>query len=106
MTSSILPFIHRVKLPNAATKTTIYVIAFGACFIILSISIEGLFYLAYTATLQIWIEVEAAFRHDGEQSPENLTRSKSKSYEFRPDDLRIALFFLFFVQIAFFGTGK
>ncbi|KAF7421175.1 Glycosyl phosphatidyl inositol anchor synthesis [Pleurotus ostreatus] len=106
VTSSILPFIHRVQLPNAATKTTIYVIAFGACFIILSISIEGLFYLAYTATLQIWIEVEAALRHGGEQEPETRTRSKSKSYEFRPDDLRIALFFLFFVQIAFFGTGN
>ncbi|KDQ23723.1 hypothetical protein PLEOSDRAFT_1094573 [Pleurotus ostreatus PC15] len=106
VTSSILPFIHRVQLPNAATKTTIYVIAFGACFIILSISIEGLFYLAYTATLQIWIEVEAALRHGGKQDPETRTRSKSKSYEFRPDDLRIALFFLFFVQIAFFGTGN
>ncbi|KAF4588570.1 Glycosyl phosphatidyl inositol anchor synthesis [Pleurotus pulmonarius] len=106
VTSSILPFIHRVKLPNAATKTTIYVIAFGACFIILSISIEGLFYLAYTATLQIWIEVEAALRHGGKEEPETQTPSKSKAYEFQPDDLRIALFFLFFVQIAFFGTGN
>ena len=27
-------------------------------------------------------------------------------YRMRVDDVRIALFFLFFVQVAFFGTGK
>ena len=27
-------------------------------------------------------------------------------YQPRADDLRIALFFLFFVQVAFFGTGN
>lgn len=30
----------------------------------------------------------------------------NKVYHFREDDLRIALFFLFFVQVGFFGTGK
>jgi len=33
-------------------------------------------------------------------------RKMIKSYTFQPDDLRIALFFLFFVQTAFFGTGN
>ena len=27
-------------------------------------------------------------------------------HKFELDDLRIALFFLFFVQVGFFGTGK
>ena len=75
----------------------------GTCFVILSISIEGLFYLAFSMTLVIWIEVESMLR--GPSSATHNEASK-KSYSFQVDDLRIALFFLFFVQIAFFGTGK
>ena len=32
--------------------------------------------------------------------------SRNLTYDFHQDDLRIALFFLFFVQVGFFGTGK
>jgi GPI ethanolamine phosphate transferase 1 len=77
-----------------------FFLGFGVCFVILSISVEGLFYLAYSATLIIWIEVEAALRHVPGSSVKPVASG------FRADDARIALFFLFFVQIAFFGTGK
>jgi GPI ethanolamine phosphate transferase 1 len=63
----------------------------------LSISVEGLFYLAYSITLIIWIEVEAALR---------AGETVKDGYRFRREDARIAMFFLFFVQVAFFGTGK
>jgi len=33
-------------------------------------------------------------------------RATVAGYQPKPDDLRIALFFLFFVQVAFFGTGN
>ncbi len=33
-------------------------------------------------------------------------QTKPGGYRFQLDDLRIALFFLFFVQVGFFGTGK
>lgn len=72
------------------------------CFVLLSISVEGHFYLALTATLTLWVEVEAMLR----AHPESGDSMQAKSYNFQVDDLRIAMFFLFFVQIAFFGTGK
>lgn len=76
--------------------------AFGPCFIILSISVEGLFYLSFSTTLLLWIEVEGRMR---EMSLEGR-RPSSHSATLRADDIRISLFFLFFVQVAFFGIGK
>jgi GPI ethanolamine phosphate transferase 1 len=81
-------------------KILSFFLAFGPYFVILSISIEGLFYLSYSATLIAWIEVEAALR------PARSEKERDAMYKFGGDDIRIALFFLFFVQIAFFGTGK
>ncbi|KAJ3844651.1 Phosphatidylinositolglycan class N-domain-containing protein [Lentinula raphanica] len=71
-------------------------------FIILSLSDEALFFVSYTFLMGLWVEVESAMRKLGVT---NGTEGKSE-YSFRADDLRIALFFLFFVQIAFFGTGN
>ncbi|KAF8644368.1 hypothetical protein AX16_008507 [Volvariella volvacea WC 439] len=113
-----------------------YFLGFGPCFVILSLSVEGLFYVAYSAILVVWIEVEAGIRRASlrrhqEDNVQNETASKSANashedgvggtpsslvepsrskdadkYKFRGDDLRIALFFLFFVQVGFFGTGN
>ncbi|KAF8885809.1 Phosphatidylinositolglycan class N-domain-containing protein [Infundibulicybe gibba] len=97
--ASTLPFVSRVKHANPWSKLLMYYLGFGPCFVILSISVEGLFYVAYSATLMMWIVVESAYRQDA-QAP------RSKTYQFQPDDLRIAVFFLFFVQVGFFGTGN
>lgn len=49
-------------------------------------------------------------KHSKKDGVENHRRSelisRSLNYDFQLDDLRIALFFLFFVQVGFFGTGK
>jgi phosphatidylinositol glycan class N len=82
-----------------------FFLGFGVCFVILSISVEGLFYLAFSATLALWIEVEAML-HSSTTNTSDPGRKMIKSYNFQVDALRIALFFLFFVQTAFFGTGK
>ena len=76
-------------------------LGFAVCFVILSISVEGLFFLAYSATLLVWVEVEAVLRSEHDQP-----KRKDEAYNLRTGDIRIALFFLFFVQVAFFGTGK
>lgn len=99
-------------------------LAFAPCFIILSICAEGLFYLLYCTTLVVWIETETAVRKTiaserpvvrngpillkgGDKRSNGGNENKLES-EYKPcaDDVRIALFFLFFVQVAFFGTGK
>lgn len=101
--ASALPFVSRVRHASARSKHLMYFLAFGPCFVLLSISVEGLFYVAFSVTLATWIEVERSLRSDLDRS----NNSKSTfQYRFQPDDIRIALFFLFFVQVGFFGTGN
>lgn len=93
----------RVKHENISSKLLTYFLGFGPCFVILSISVEGLFYVFYSSTLFHWITVEQVFRCDAGGSQKS---SNTNTYHFQPDDLRVAIFFLFFVQVGFFGTGK
>jgi GPI ethanolamine phosphate transferase 1 len=103
--ASLYPFLSPVKHHSSFSKLVMLFLGFGACFVILSISVEGLFYLAFSVTLVLWIEVEAMLRSSTTNTG-NPGRKMIKTYDFQADDLRIALFFLFFVQTAFFGTGK
>ena len=82
-------------------------LGFTVCFVLLSISVEGIFYVVYSATLYMWTEVEAAlWAHQPKQLPAGKKNQSTQGYQLRADDVRIAVFFLFFVQVAFFGTGK
>lgn len=90
-----------------------FFLGFSPLFIILSISVEGLFFTSYTLTLFLWVGVERIVRAERKADEEdkllkkdNAPLSRSITYNFQLDDLRIALFFLFFVQVGFFGTGK
>ena len=71
--------------------------------------------MAYWMTLVRWIQVEqiahVGNRRDARQSRNEATVNKnaverSGEYIFQWEDVRTALFFLFFVQVGFFGTGK
>ena len=99
--SSIYPFISKAQHNTPASRIISLFLGFGVCFVILSISVEGLFYAAFTCNLLLWIEVEVLVRSQGAEAIPS-----EQGYKFRTDDIRIALFFLFFVQVAFFGTGK
>lgn len=82
-------------------------LGFAVCFVLLSISVEGIFYVVYSATLYMWTEVEAALRSSEQEEPGTHKKHvDAKGYQLRAEDVRIAVFFLFFVQVAFFGTGK
>ncbi|KAL4070212.1 Phosphatidylinositolglycan class N-domain-containing protein [Scleroderma yunnanense] len=109
--SSIYPFVSKVHHPSPTSKIITFFLAFSCCFVILSISVEGLFYSAYVCNLLLWIEVESVFRGSFPSTSNDRSRSVSHQgyhvpYRFQADDIRIALFFLFYVQVAFFGTGK
>jgi GPI ethanolamine phosphate transferase 1 len=97
VSSSILPFVLPLKHRSANSKLLMYFLAFAPCFILLSISVEGLFYVAYVLTLWSWIRVESALK----QCIEYQARTNVSL-----ENVRIVLFFLFFVQVGFFGTGK
>ena len=109
--SSILPFLFRAKVHTKYSKILMYFLGFGPCFVILSISVEGLFFVAYSVTLIAWIQIERIARARQSSSARQNTGKKpiigeTAAYKFQLDDLRVALFFLFFVQVGFFGTGK
>ncbi|KAF9221780.1 PigN-domain-containing protein [Gyrodon lividus] len=104
--SSIFPFVFKVQHLSPTSKIISFFMAFSVCFVALSISIEGLFYSAFTCNLLLWIEVEATIRKPPSVNGSTSKAHQSDGYRFQADDIRIALFFLFFVQVAFFGTGN
>ncbi|KAG6917065.1 hypothetical protein DXG01_004037 [Tephrocybe rancida] len=102
--SSLLPFVSGAKHHTVFSKFLVYFLGFGPCFVILSNSVEGLFYVIYSSVLVTWVVVESIARNG--VKPMATESKRHKVYQFRPDDLRIALFFLFFIQVGFFGAGK
>jgi phosphatidylinositol glycan class N len=65
--------------------------------VLLSISYELLFYVCFCSTVLLWLEVERAL-YKGKRITERRTLSAS--------DVRSVLIFLFFINVAFFGTGN
>jgi phosphatidylinositol glycan class N len=109
--ASLFPFF--ITAPRTAEgRLLTYFLSFCPCFVILSIRAEGLFYLSYCTTLYLWTLVEEDARRSKKANIHGTTaRGGEYGSGWNPrrlsrDDVRIALFFLFFVQVGFFGTGK
>lgn len=82
-------------------------------FIILTISYEGLFYVAYSILLVIWVRLEYRIETFGKSQAPNgngsVKADKSESVPNRPlrlSDARVSLFFMVLLQSAFFSTGN
>jgi GPI ethanolamine phosphate transferase 1 len=123
--SVILPFVHRIA-PNKhyLHRLVIIFLTFSPSFVLLTISYEGLFYLAFCFTLLAWVRLEHAIQLHSTKpsisgSPSTngvtITSTSTGSVNLHPEqtfrtlalpDLRRALFFLFFLQSAFFSTGN
>ncbi|KAF9078528.1 Phosphatidylinositolglycan class N-domain-containing protein [Rhodocollybia butyracea] len=82
-----------------------YLLGITPLFIILSLSDETLFFVSYALVMGLWVVVEEAIGKQRSKSSKSSAENLS-TYHFQADDLRIVLFFLFFVQTAFFGTGN
>ncbi|KAJ8474730.1 hypothetical protein ONZ51_g7029 [Trametes cubensis] len=109
LSSITTPFILPAPRSVPYGRLLSFFLGFGACFVWLAIGSEGLFYTAYSLTLCLWVEVETALRaHNcAKENPIKAEkRDVARAYRPHADDLRIAVFFLFFVQVAFFGTGN
>lgn len=123
---SILPYIKIIPRHTTSSKLLMYFLGFSPCFIILSISVEGLFFVLYTATLLGWAVLEKIIKYpqvfskeNREKEEENKLRRVQRSdgsrggrgigrerYVFDVRDVRLALVFFFFVHLGFFGIGK
>ena len=90
-------------------------------FVILTISYEGLFYVAFSILLSAWVRLEHAILSLSQEQKKSdparetngsttKTEAKAKlSLPFRPlslHDARVALFFFVLLQSAFFSTGN
>ena len=123
-----MPFLHGLR-PNNHYMHRLMVIfqAFAPSFIILTISYEGLFYFAFCLCLFSWVRLEhhiyvyssrtrPALSGAASSSPlapalastaARLTSLQKGDYRsLTLADARIALFFFFLLQSAFFSTGN
>ncbi|KAL4738870.1 Phosphatidylinositolglycan class N-domain-containing protein [Aspergillus similis] len=124
--SLLLPFAHRLY-PNShyLHRLMIIFLTFSPTFIILTISYEGLFYFAFCMTLVTWVRLEHAtyvytaksvaksaqetFEPPKKASTDATAVVDGETYHFRTltiSDARVALFFFFLLQSAFFSTGN
>lgn len=89
-----MPLLHYLK-PNNDYKVRFLIIylTFAPTFIILTISFESLFYVAFTAYITQWIEIETKIK-------------EMKTQENWLQLLRVSVIGFFLLQTAFFGTGN
>lgn len=127
-----MPFLHALRpRDHYLHRLAIIFLAFGPLFVILTISYEGLFYLAIATTLISWVRLEHRVHQLGlDASPitqtngtvkgsttpltSALSAAHTRETAFKTgnyraltlSDARICLFFLFILQSAFFSTGN
>ncbi|KAL6703846.1 Glycosyl phosphatidyl inositol anchor synthesis [Coniothyrium glycines] len=126
LTSLFLPQLHGWYPNNHYVHRLVVIfLQFAPTFIILSISFEGLFYLAFCLCLFSWMRLEhhvylytsdgtknAAMVADPLEPTINAAKDRMtaiKQGDHRPlglGDARIALFFFFFIQSAFFSASN
>ena len=126
----MMPFLHRL-FPNThhLHRLVVIFLTFSPTFVILTISYEGLFYFTFCITLVAWVRMEhhvySLTLNQPPTSPlptpkpldkaiSDVATQLSSSDEYAGHqyraltlaDTRTALFFLFFLQSAFFSTGN
>ncbi|KAJ3311978.1 Glycosyl phosphatidyl inositol anchor synthesis [Boothiomyces sp. JEL0838] len=111
--SILIPIFDRVsQRQHYLYRVVIIYLSFAPIFILLSVSYETLFYFFYSMTVFTWLMIEQQlFFYDtkefnGVAYTEVPTLAEAKNRTLRPTDMRIASFFLFFINMAFFGTGN
>lgn len=109
-----MPLAYRLQ-PNShyMHRLAIIFLTCAPTFIILTISYEGLFYVAFSVTLLAWVRLEYAVHAFSKGKAQNeaavAEQQKRELGTFRPltlSDARIALFFMVLLQSAFFSTGN
>ena len=122
--SLTVPFLHMLQ-PNSnyIHRLVVLFLSFAPIFVILTIQYEGLFYLAFCATLVSWVRLEYRVYSYGESSASKIpatangkptpngtatppTSTTAAARALTPTSLRTTVFFLYLLQSAFFSTGN
>lgn len=102
-----MPFAYRME-PDGRYMHRLMMI-FLTCaptFVIFAISYEGLFYVTFSIMLLAWIKMEYSVEVHDREAGKALNMLSTGYRQLCLSDARIALFFLFLLQSAFFGTGN
>ncbi|EJF57009.1 alkaline phosphatase-like protein [Dichomitus squalens LYAD-421 SS1] len=108
LSNGMLPFIVRVGRSNPSARLLSIFLGVGMWFLRVAVSVEGVFYVAFALMLYLWVKVEYVWHRDHPLGSESKVKDEEGcvTYQLKGEDLGIALFFLLFMQIAFFGPGK
>lgn len=118
-----MPLAYRLESNNNDLHRLVLIfLTCAPTFVILTISYEGLFYVAFWVTLVAWVKLEFEVYIKSTQSLDVVVESPSGNGStelkqvpaslpnpYRPltlSDARVALFFFVFLQSAFFSTGN
>ncbi|SPO21036.1 related to MCD4 - sporulation protein [Ustilago trichophora] len=87
-----------VRQPSSQ-RLAMVVFAFAPVFVLLSLRDEVLFFGCYTVTLLVWAKLEGSLH-------EQKSEERETNRLVQLPELRVSLFYLFFLHIGFFGTGN
>lgn len=120
--SIVIPFGHFFSpISDFRFRLLIIYMAFAPTFVILTISYEGFFYIAFFSLLVVWLELEYTFSEADSTANKKVEDSKSKKStatsqsavsaepaekHLNLNEVRLALFFFYLSQIGFFGIGN
>ncbi|ORX85434.1 PigN-domain-containing protein [Basidiobolus meristosporus CBS 931.73] len=110
--SSSIPFFYGRKASHHYIHRLVVIyLAYAPVFVLLSISYEALFYFFFSNTLLMWITIEKrlylnAGIHDNDVPSDDWSGELISYRSLQLGDVRIAAAFLFFINVAFFGTGN
>lgn len=116
-----VPLIYSLGCNVTASHRLILIVAgFAPVFILLSIQDEAIFFGCYSLTLVLWGKVEGAIYEErrfaktiqdkqGKATSSNEIETHKQGTlprSLEKQDARIAIYFLFFLHVGFFGTGN
>ncbi|KAK0388698.1 hypothetical protein NLU13_4941 [Sarocladium strictum] len=115
ISSMLMPLAYRLYPNNNYThQRMVLFLTCAPAFIILTVSYEGIFYIAFCSLLLAWVRLEYSIqkhntRHAQASKPAATKSPAASGSSFRAlrlSDARVALFFFVLLQSAFFSTGN
>ncbi|KAF9363165.1 Glycosyl phosphatidyl inositol anchor synthesis [Mortierella sp. NVP85] len=124
--SGSIPFVYGARSnQHYLLRMVVIYLSFAPTFVLLATSYESIFYFFLSTTLLSWLMLERKIYSASEMQPLSDTISSEKrtmaspssstsqvvtlenpTRGLGPKDARLAIFFLFFINVAFFGTGN
>lgn len=113
--SLLMPIVHRRKSNrNYLHRLAAVFLTCAPAFLILTISYEALFYVAYSIMLITWVQLESSIQafplSQINESSKVVAAATHEDFEvfrrLKLTDCRVALFFMVLLQSAFFSTGN